>query len=101
MSTRCNVIIKSNGKEFILYHHFDGYPEGVGADLKEKLHIFTKDRSFFNVMDFVNGLIKADEGKGSRGYELTDCIHGDIEYLYIIDFDIRELETHSIDRFMF
>ena len=36
MSTRCNVIIKEyDGNFFQLYHHHDGYPEGVGADLEE------------------------------------------------------------------
>lgn len=39
MSTRCNVrIFQTNGNDkpdFILYHHSDGHPNGVGAFLEE------------------------------------------------------------------
>lgn len=33
MSTRCNIIIKDRGdRRIYLYHHHDGYPEGVGSE---------------------------------------------------------------------
>ena len=40
MSTRCNIIIKDRRDKIILYHHHDGYPSGVGSDLKKYLATF-------------------------------------------------------------
>lgn len=53
MSTRCQIRIKNE------YHHHDGYPEGVGADLKEyckKLPSGTL--SIWNPNRIVNELVK-------------------------------------------
>ena len=37
MSTRCHIFIKQAEKEIPMYHHHDGYPDGVGAELKDIL----------------------------------------------------------------
>ena len=79
MSTRCNIIIKEKDKEPIyVYHHFDGYPEGVGSELKKILST-----------EYTNNTISAKEIEQflydyDSQYEKTDGIHGDIEYLYIL-----------------
>ena len=41
MSTRSHIIVKGSKSEpedqwGYIYHHFDGYPEGVGAELREQ-----------------------------------------------------------------
>lgn len=90
MSTRCCVkVIKSfEGKtaktaEVMLYHHYDGYPEGVGADLVERSAKWSKTypERGWDIDDIVNGLVKDD----SDCYEYTAYNHIDIEYLYTID----------------
>ncbi len=82
MATRCNVLIKQKNQVYYVYHHNDGYPDGVGKELREEI---------------IPGYIKEHKGiiyMGAAlydyiydycdGYEETDSIHGDIEYLYIL-----------------
>lgn len=81
MSTRCNIIVKSEYEEWpdiILYHHHDGYPSGVGYDLFSRLQKI--NGSWFSD-DIANLLVKDTKDE----YEITVAIHGDIEYLYTID----------------
>jgi hypothetical protein len=85
MSTRCNIIIKEKNEEpLIIYHHFDGYPEGVGAELKNI--VADKIESICgctgNIKKYILSRILYDY---SSQYEETDNIHGDIEYLYVLD----------------
>lgn len=82
MSTRCNVILKEDGKTIYLYHHFDGYPEGVGADLKNMLDEVREKTIPYNIYQWANHLLK---NKDDDGYELTSGLHGDIDYYYQID----------------
>lgn len=93
MSTRCNVIVKTKFDKIWLYHHHDGYPEGVGQDLvnrfKEK---FEKDEKIW-WSDVVNALVKDTKDN----YEVTDGEHGDIEYLYTIDCDKKTICWQKID----
>lgn len=81
MGTRCNIIIKEGRKKYTLYHHLDGYPEGIGRDLKEFLDGWKKWDWYG--YDIANALVKRT-GE-CVNYEISDGIHGDIEYLYIID----------------
>lgn len=80
MSTRCNIIIKSETDypDIILYHHHDGYPQGVGYDLYCRLNSIT---GTWYATDIANNLVKEADDE----YEITCDIHGDIEYLYTID----------------
>lgn len=90
MSTRCNVIVKDKYREFWLYHHHDGYPEGVGADLVKRLKQgFERDA---DVAEVVNALVKDYKDE----YEITTGEHGDIEYLYTIDCDKKNLSYQAV-----
>lgn len=96
MSTRCNIVITDEKTpDLFIYHHCDGYPEGVGVDLMKSVYkriapafweTDDKERNDFyylsKKMDVANALLK---NKEDDGYELTSDYHGDIEYIYNID----------------
>lgn len=93
MSTRCNVIIKNdaserNSESIILYHHHDGYPEGVGEELKKVLAQGT-----FSDKSELSEVLVGDYD----GYEVEDGLAGDIEYLYTISLNQRQLKCQSIN----
>ena len=99
MSTRCNVIVKENdGKFFQLYHHHDGYPEGVGADLEEYIEQMD-DECLVDGKKFVDFLCdpKRDDEYEYEGINV--CPHSDIEYLYIIDLQKREISCFHVKLF--
>ena len=77
MSTRCNIVIENKNDVLYLYHHFDGYPEGVGAELLELQNMLKSNMTPQDVYDSLVYLY-------GDGYELTDRLHGDIEYVYFI-----------------
>ena len=94
MSTRCNILVKERGyNDIILYHHHDGYPEGVGADLVERFKekFAKKDDYIFGIV-VANQLVKDLDDE----YEVTHCIHGDIEYLYTIDCSKKEISYKPV-----
>lgn len=82
--TRACVIIKKSDRELIFYRHCDGYPSGLGTDLMECL-VSDPTLTLFNIIE-------------DCGLELTDSIHGDIEYLYTIDFDNKTFTCSKNDR---
>lgn len=93
MSTRCNVIIKNdasekNSESVILYHHHDGYPDGVGAELKKVL-----SQGTFSDKSELSEVLVGDY----EGYEVEEGLHGDIEYLYTISLNQRQLKCQSIN----
>lgn len=88
MSTRAHIRIIDGKEQIQLYHHFDGYPEGVGADLKE----FLEKKNIWNGEIIANELIKSKE---DDGYEVTTCLHGDEEYIYVIDCKAKSLKCYS------
>ena len=89
MSTRCCIkVVHKFGditKECLLYHHHDGYPEGVGVDLvnrsKSWSTAYMTPKKTWDMDDIVNSLIKDTNDE----YEYTVFNHTDIEYLYTID----------------
>ena len=84
MSTRCSVIISSNGcKSKYLYHHCDGYPEGVGEELKKILLNNPNLNTPNEICDYINTVDSA--------YEYSSGVHDDIEYLYTINIDSHKL----------
>ena len=109
MSTRAHIKITDGIDTFCLYHHHDGYPEGVGNDLKEylnKIEFFTKPKycsdQYPNPVCIVNGIIKGIfsslyEEVDTR-YELTTGFHGDEEFCYLIDCLKRELHCFRVSR---
>lgn len=90
MATRCNIIIKRNEEDLnpiCLYHHWDGYPEGVGHDL----YRYLLEHKCLSKTGLANKLVREGlemDGNLDKGYEITDNIHGDIEYIYIIRCDL-------------
>ena len=106
MSTRANIkMIDSFGDELWFYRHSDGYPEGTMPTLNKFLDLVKKGKIRDNVGQASGWLImigheeygsmsvEADWKVGS--YEPTNSMHGDIEYLYIIDLDKREIKVES------
>ena len=76
MSTRCHIIVKENNKETFIYHHHDGYPSGVGAELEGLLAKCEHANDF-------NDLAHRIELLGGE-YEIDGGIHGDEDFIYTI-----------------
>lgn len=100
MSTRANIIIKDEYSKLIFYRHSDGYPEGTLPTLATFLSLVKEGKIRNNVSQSAGWLILmgANEygvsfepdntdvmGWKCGAYEPTTCIHGDIEYKYVID----------------
>lgn len=106
MSTRANIIIQDSVTKLYFYRHSDGYPEVTGKSLKSFIKKYTQNKFRLDAMQSAGWLIlkgykeyldqKNEHMKWKVGaYEPTTEIHGDIEYLYIIDLDKRELKMIS------
>ena len=87
MSTRCNIKIleRFDSIPIWIYHHHDGYMEGVGADLNNRL----ANRRNWYAADIANQLVKDTKDE----YEITTSQHGDIEYLYVIYCENKIMEV--------
>ncbi len=90
MGTRANIIIRENSSEKILYSHFDGYiVGGVGEMLEEFIWNFVGSGINVNrplIEEFYTRLInRMHPNPEIFMFENSECIHGDIEYLYIIE----------------
>lgn len=94
MSTRSNIIVMSveEDKATYLYHHCDGYPEGVGAHLVAR---------YKNLCDEIGGepsfQAVVDRITADSDYEHTDGVHSDIEYLYIVRTDGAEVLCYKVN----
>ena len=96
MSTRSEIVIKEtynwneskHTNQIKLYHHFDGYPEGVGKFLIENvLPLIQKGNP--SIPYIANFLIKSTK---DDGYEVTLGKHVDIEYFYEINLSKRSIQ---------
>lgn len=108
MSTRANIIVKDGSDELIFYRHSDGYPEGAMPTLEKFLDMIKSGQLRDNVGQAAGWLIilgREEYGEArltdSLGYswkvgaiEPTTGIHGDIEFLYVIDLTKKTI-THS------
>lgn len=94
MSTRSNIFVDFDGERKQFYHHYDGYLDGVGADLLVKLRsvtekVFSESSCYENLErkvyeEFLKTL------KADKGYEPEEIgLHGDIEYLYYVKINER------------
>lgn len=102
MSTRCEIIIKdyetdkSTGKthkwKVTLYHHCDGYPNGVGKFLMDTVYPKLMSSNNVDINVIANLLIK---NKEDNGFELTCYKHIDIEYRYVIDIPKKEIMCYE------
>lgn len=97
MSTRSQVKIIGDSTVLSLYHHCDGYPEGVGFDLMDRFYnsmLKMKERCgrlWFD--DVANSLVKDTNDR----YEITSVEHGDIEYEYIVDLIHNEIRCFEVE----
>lgn len=97
MATRCNVRIyqseDSNTPDFILYHHNDGYPTGVGACVED----FIKNRfKYVLYSDYLaNALLKWDE---DTEYQIAHVMAGDINYYYDVFCEERLIRCYHCER---
>jgi len=104
MSTRANIIITDGDDKLYFYRHSDGYPEGTMPTLNQFLDKVKKGEIRDNVSQSAGWLIvigheeyakNREEYEHTRwkvgAYEPTTCIHGDIEYLYVIDLEKKEI----------
>lgn len=101
MSTRTNVLIKTPEQTIYLYRHCDGYPEVTGRNLKEIIN-----KKHWDCCDLATYLIQYHErlkwsSEDYYPYELTYCIHGDIEFLYVIEIlkDATKLTAYAVHGF--
>lgn len=91
MSTRANIlIINSDNTITQYYHHCDGYPSGVGEELRRcsligiGINSLTKE----NVDVATKTILNTDsdyEEEYSMGFEEHNHLHGDLSYLYVLD----------------
>lgn len=78
MATRSQIIVKNKDTKGYVYHHNDGYPEGVGKEVREFLH---EHSGITDVNEFCKELEKWD-----FTYEFENSgLHGDEEYVYLVD----------------
>ena len=106
MSTRANVVIKKVAKNgnvsyAQLYHHHNGYCSGVGKDLSEYMAEIgvMPDEEKKKVLEDPVSLAKwlsHDDRRDEYEYEGTSVnLHGDIEYLYVIDLTNKTITCYS------
>ena len=104
MSTRSNIIV--GNQQF--YHHWDGYPEGVGADLAYFLaninagYLPAWNKSIEKLAEYLryNGIPGrlANERGMDKAYEFEDeGLHGDIEFLYIVQGTQGNYRLYCVD----
>ena len=99
MSTRANIAFGNKRYKNIgwFYHHFDGYPDGpIPKDLEWLKDKIKKGKVRANAEQSMGWLIakgceNADNWKASD-YEPSLGIHTDIDYLYLVRFNDKELE---------
>lgn len=80
-----------------VYHHYDGYPDGVGKDLIKICEKNYKHSNgvfmFDSACTLANQLVK---DKDDTGYEITQFFHVDIEYLYTVDINLGTITCQSV-----
>jgi hypothetical protein len=108
MSTRCRIGLRmQDGSIMSCYCHMDGYPSGVGAELKSNYNSFTKAlplvvQGYWSSIDpkSVNEIMdKLELERPSRAVPEIHCSeeeyveefwkHSDVEYVYLLDRSSR------------
>ena len=94
MATRCNIILRrENEPMYQLYHHYDGYTDGVGNELLDILQTESLENTP-NVID----CIRQYNGYEFEGINGEECrLHWDIEYLYVIDLTNSMLYAYEVE----
>lgn len=96
MSTRANIFIRNDygdDEKVVIYHHCDGYPEGVGKVLTRILHKFsTENHSTVSKEELANYICSSD-----KEFRITTpCMAGDAEYIYEINLSKRRVEWEGL-----
>ena len=113
MSTRANIIVKDKYCKLYFYRHSDGYPDGAMPTLTKFLDLVKEGKIRADVGQASGWLIMLGNAEYNNGplpnggmsgwkvgsIEPTDQIHGDIEFLYIIDLDEETIEVISHGNF--
>ena len=96
MSTRANIFIRNDyddHEKVVIYHHYDGYPEGVGKDLTNILHKFSKEKhANVSKEELANYICNSDSD-----YCITTPYEaGDAEYIYEINLAKHRVEWERL-----
>lgn len=116
MSTRASIIIQDEHTKLYFYRHSDGYVECAGVDLLAFVADYTEEKMRLNVGQSAGWLVlrghkeynetptlapnKADRFAGWKcgAYEPTSSLHGDVEFVYVINLTKRTLEMRAPKR---
>jgi hypothetical protein len=119
VSTRANIIITDSEDELIFYRHSDGYPDGTLPTLTKFLDLVKDGIIRDNVGQACGWLIllgareygvtlECDQLPACQGgssmfwkvgaYEPTTGLHGDIEFLYVIDLKDKRIKYRKVKR---
>lgn len=112
MSTRANIILKDGIEELIFYKHCDGYPDGTLPLLQKFLDWVKTGKIRDNIVQASGWLILlgADtktvpqdgfDGGKCGDIEPTTHIHGDIEYLYVVDLIEKVIHTNGYNGYRY
>lgn len=81
-----------------IYHHYDGYIEGVGFTLLDMfLNKDTKKLDIRADIDFVANFLIKDKKNIDNTFEITAYNHVDIEYFYLIDVNNKTVEAWHVN----
>ena len=78
VSTRASVKVSDGRDSFLLYHHCDGYPKGVGLKLCKYIE-HNKHRWLIDASEIATELVR------DYGFDIISRQPGDVEYTYEID----------------
>jgi hypothetical protein len=77
-------------KSVLLYHHWDGYPEGVGFDLIQRQRKLKTWDGNVIVKELLENKSIDD------GYEKANLIHTDLDYWYEIDCNKKTIRCWKV-----
>ena len=96
MSTRANIYIREScddREKEILYHHCDGYPEGVGRTLRSILHKLPKEGTMTLTKQSLAKFICDNDSD----FRITTPYYvGDAEYVYEINLSRRRVDYEHL-----
>jgi hypothetical protein len=104
--SKCTVPLGEDPDKIILFHHCDGYPDGVGSELVDFLRQFCKRLSELNEFqsnfsqhnyDWSPETVAAFITDRDMSYRRITDIPRSTEYVYIIDTNKKRLSCHGTD----
>lgn len=94
MSTRANIQIISKQGTIYLYRHCDGRPKDLGESIRRYLHRLKHWDAEKIAHKLQNGLKYWDIDLIHR-IEETSCVHGDEDYIYLINIAEKTLKCYQ------